>query len=533
MAQIPLINAGQAQLVDTGIQVAQTARLEAGGGAAAWGQALQSVGEMGVKFVQQRQKANDANTMIELEGKMRQLTADQMKFQSEVNDQEQWGDAWNKRVTQFETDVLKKARLSPDAKMALAETFGRFSQGQSLSIQEQATSQAKRRLTLNVDNMMQREAQSANLQGIEQAGQIALAGGMLPEEVEAKKLDYQQVAVQQGQQLYRAQRAEAIRMDDWNSVKMLDDEAEGAGFIKPEQRETLNGEVVRGQVTSDLLKVADKDPRQALQMAKDSDLPRQDKDYLEREISNKLVTFQRGELARIGDQAATGAIKRGEDIQFEWITSPAERKEIIDSVNALPPTANELVGSMLDLRGEIADFDSYGFQSGDKESMMKYVDINARIAKLPAAQRDDVSKLWDKAKASQLSVKEKWVSTGEKIVNEYYKAQEVALFDKDGLGGRKLKKGKEKEYAELKLKVTRMENDLKKLMPEDPNDAQAMDVINQVTAGPIIQQRKSSYMPPPKVQSGFAPIPARGVEPAMPGGGGSVAFPILFPNITQ
>lgn len=195
MAQIPLIGAGQAQLVDTGIQVAQTAQLQAGGGAAAWGQALQNVGELGVKFVQQRQKANDANTMIELEGKMRQLTADQMKFQSEVNDQEQWGDAWNKRVTQFETDVLKKARLSSDAKMALAETFGRFTQGQSLSIQEQATSQAKRRLSLSVDTMFQREAQAANMPGVEQASQIALAGGMLPEEVEAKKFTYQQAAI--------------------------------------------------------------------------------------------------------------------------------------------------------------------------------------------------------------------------------------------------------------------------------------------------------------------------------------------------
>lgn len=260
MAQIPLINAGQAQLVDTGIQVAQTAQLQAGGGAAAWGQALQNVGEMGVKFVQQRQKANDANTMIELEGKMRQLTADQMKFQSEVNDQEQWGEAWNKRVSQFEADVLKKARLSPDAKMALAETFGRFSQGQSLSIQEQATSQAKRRLSLSVDTMFQREAQAANMPGIEQTSQIALAGGMLPEEVEAKKFSYGQAAIGNYKQQTNLTLDNLARGGDKQGIeRMLDDpevtkyySADELTALRRDFTEKANSAVVENQVINDL-----------------------------------------------------------------------------------------------------------------------------------------------------------------------------------------------------------------------------------------------------------------------------------------
>lgn len=260
MAQIPLINAGQAQLVDTGIQVAQTARLEAGGGAAAWGQALQNVGEMGVKFVQQRQKANDANTMIELEGQMRQLTADQMDFQAKEQDQEQWGKAWDERLKTFEANTLKKARLSPDAKMAIASAYGRFSQGQSLSIQEQATSQAKRRLSLSVDTMMQREAQAANLPGVEQASQIALAGGMLPEEVEAKKFTYQQAAIGNYKEQTKLALDNLANTGDTEGVNLMLDDPEVTKHYTAEEVKSLRFDftekaksaTVQNQVMNDL-----------------------------------------------------------------------------------------------------------------------------------------------------------------------------------------------------------------------------------------------------------------------------------------
>ncbi len=260
MAQIPLINAGQAQLVDTGIQVAQTAQLQAGGGAAAWGQALQNVGEMGVKFVQQRQKANDANTMIELEGKMRDLTAAQMDFQKKEQNQEEWGKAWDTRVKEFEANTLKKARLSPDAKMALAETFGRFSQGQSLSIQEQATSQAKRRLSLSVDTMFQREAQAANLPGVEQASQIALAGGMLPEEVEAKKFTYQQAAIGNYKEQTKLALNNLANTGDTEGVNLMLDDPEVTKHYSTEEVKSLRFDftekaksaTVQNQVMNDL-----------------------------------------------------------------------------------------------------------------------------------------------------------------------------------------------------------------------------------------------------------------------------------------
>lgn len=530
MAKIPLL-ADPAQL-QNGNQTLKTAQLPA-----VTNQSLvkgvDAIAQVSEGIMMKSRRAKDLTAMTSLDLAKSKAQIEFAKFQQENQDEEKWLPKWEETVGVIQSQAGEMS-LTPEARQAVTSDLTSWSTRGTITVQAEAFKQAGRNARLAVDTAIQVGDQTGDYGPARKAVRGLRENNLIsPEEEENTLVGIDQKETQQGQQLYKAQRAEAIRTDNWTAVKALDDEAERVGFLKPEERETLNGEVVRGQVTSDLLKVADSNPRQALQMAKDSDLPRQDKDYLEREIQNKLVNFERGEMASIADKVATGAIKNGDDVKFEYITSPAEQEEIKQKINALPPTANELVGSMLDLRGEIADFDSYGFQSGDKASMMKYVDINARIAKLPPSQRDDISKLWEKAKASQLSVKDTWVSTGEKIINEYYKAEELSLFDKDGFGGRKLKKGKEKEYAELKLKVTRMENDLKKLMPEDPKDAQAMDVINQVTTGSIIQQRKSSYMPPAKVQSGFAPIPAKGVEPAMPGGGGSIAFPILFPNITQ
>lgn len=184
MAQIPLINAGQAQLVDTGIQVAQTARLEAGGGAAAWGQALQNVGEMGVKFVQQRQKANDAREMIRLEGEMRGLVADQMAFQDQNKDQELWPKAWQDRTKDFDSNVLKKARLSNDARLAMVSTFGQFADNRGLAIQRDATEFANRNLRFEATNLMGRESKAANTQGVDAGKQLLVAGGVPEAEAE-------------------------------------------------------------------------------------------------------------------------------------------------------------------------------------------------------------------------------------------------------------------------------------------------------------------------------------------------------------
>jgi len=363
MAQIPLINAGQAQLVDTGIQVAQTAQLQAGGGAAAWGQALQNVGEMGVKFVQQRQKANDANTMIELEGKMRQLTADQMKFQSEVNDQEQWGDAWNKRVTQFETDVLKKARLSPDAKMALAETFGRFSQGQSLSIQEQATSQAKRRLSLSVDTMFQREAQAANLPGVEQASQIALAGGMLPEEVEAKKFTYQQAAIGNYKEQTKLALDNLANTGDTEGVNLMLDDPEVTKHYTAEEVKSLRFDftekaksaTVQNQVMNDL---AEDPPGEVMRL----DARNEDgsyKYYPEIGQAQRVQLIQEGQrMTKVMHNDMASQLQEkivGRDIRS---IKDLEKPENLALYSKLPPTYKAQIDQMLK-EGPITDPGEY------------------------------------------------------------------------------------------------------------------------------------------------------------------------------
>lgn len=363
MAQIPLINAGQAQLVDTGIQVAQTAQLQAGGGAAAWGQALQNVGEMGVKFVQQRQKANDANTMIELEGKMRDLTAAQMDYQKKEQNQEEWGKAWDTRVKEFEANTLKKARLSPDAKMALAETFGRFSQGQSLSIQEQATSQAKRRLSLSVDTMFQREAQAANLPGVEQASQIALAGGMLPEEVEAKKFTYQQAAIGNYKEQTKLALDNLANTGDTEGVNLMLDDPEVTKHYTAEEVKSLRFDftekaksaTVQNQVMNDL---AEDPPGEVMRL----DARNEDgsyKHYPEIGQAQRVQLIQEGQrMTKVMHNDMASQLQEkivGRDIRS---MKDLEKPENLALYSKLPPTYKAQIDQMLQ-EGPITDPGEY------------------------------------------------------------------------------------------------------------------------------------------------------------------------------
>lgn len=530
-ARIPLI---ERNLVNTGIRVARTAQLSNGQEGQAWGQALQNVGGVLEKFAEERRKANDATTMIELEGKMRAITSAQMQFQNDNPDQELWGKNWDELTKSFEENDLKKARLSSDARIAMSSTFGRFSQGQALSIQEAANGQASRRLRLGVENITLQAVQAGRPADVESIRPIARAGGMLPEEIDNIVLKGKEAATNQFQQNlardYRALRNDAILKNEWQDVAALDEEAAKAGVIQAGEKEALDSEVLRGQLSYDIMQVAARDPKQALQLARDSNLPDRDKAFIERDIENKREEFQRGEMAQIADAVAMGVIKRGEDIRFVHIDSPAEQAEIRAKVNSLPPSSEQVVGEMLDLRSKIAGFNAHGFSSGDKTSMLSYVEINSRLAKLPASQREDLSKLWDKAKGGEVSVKDSFVSEGIKIVNEFYKAEEDKFFKKGIMGGKgDLKPGKEKDFAAFKLRVTQMENELKQLIPEDVTPDKAWEIISQVTGGAVTEQRKSSYTPPAQ-SSGFPIIPASGVEPALPGGG-SLAFPILFPSI--
>lgn len=260
MAQIPLINAGQAQLVDTGIQVAQTAQLQAGGGAAAWGQALQNVGEMGVKFVQQRQKANDAREMIRLEGEMRKLVSDQDAFQQQNKDQEAWAKAWQDRTKDFDTNVLKKARLSNDARLTMVSTFGQFADNRGLAIQRDATEFANRNLRFEATNLMGRESKAANAQGVDAGKQLLVAGGVPEAEAEYLAMPFREQAKGNYKEQTKLTLDNLARGGDKEGIELMLADPEVTKYYNEEELKALRRDftekadvaVVENQVINDL-----------------------------------------------------------------------------------------------------------------------------------------------------------------------------------------------------------------------------------------------------------------------------------------
>jgi hypothetical protein len=183
---------------------------------------------------------------------------------------------------------------------------------------------------------------------------------------------------------------------------------------------------------------------------------------------------------------------------------------------------------LLALEQAIDEFDPVAFGNNNPEEVRKMVALSARVEKLPVYVKGEVSTKWRRRLSGEgPTMKEAFVSSGLKVINEVVASKRAEFFDDNVV-----KDGKEADFAAFEMEITQMANQLKRLMPDNPTPEQAAQIINQVTSVATNPQLKERFapikVPEPQTPGPFQrPIPAKGVEPAMPMGSGGMN-PILF-----
>jgi hypothetical protein len=332
---------------------------------------------------------------------------------------------------------------------------------------------------------------------------------------------------------YKAAVATAVMNEDYLGKAALDEQAFKGGILSPDEyklEQTIN---VRGQLVKDIKDQIQTDPRAAKQTIADIELPDTDRRNLLHLADSTLNEYRQDELRQIGDEVATGAIQRGDEVKFNWIDSPAEQLEWRTKIDQAPMTVEELVPEMLSLESAITQFDVEALDAKDSAATRQMVEISARVSKLPTHVKARISDKWQgRLSGKAPTTKETYVSEGQKIIGELYQTEESKFFATKG-SSKFLKDAKAaNDWASFKLRMTKMDNDLKQLMPDNPTPEQAFEIIQQVTGSAATSTRKKAYQSTDDTWS--IPMRPDSSNPTMGMPTGSAAFPIrkslLLPN---
>ena len=527
MARIPL--AQGPQQLNTGNQTVRTAQLEVAPSGLAQG--LQAAGDVGLRVVEMARRADDVKNLTQAGIEMQQAQVEFAKWQQspEGMDESQWLPKWEETIGKVQTRIGEMP-LTPDARAQLTGRFSSWSTQGTITVNAEAFRQKGRNAVQTVQNAIRQGEITGDFTPAYQGVADLEGSGLLPKpEIESLKLSVEGSEMKRAANDYQTQRAEAIRTDDYATVMQLDGMARERNILTQAEYEARKAQAEDGQKLAELRAIAiNEDPRKAKEKMASMELPMTDMQNMESLIESEMRSKQIAEMKAIADKIAIGEIKAGKDIQFNFVDSPAEQAKIRAEIDRVPPSPDMLVAEMLDLEQQIDSFDTIAYANRDKETMMKFVNISARVSALPTHVKDEISDKWQGRRNGKLpTTKESYVAEGLNVINSLVKAKEAEFFTGAGTE-KKIKKGKEAEFAAFKLRVTKMHNDLKRLMPDNPTVPEALQIINQVTGQDSAEQRMNDYRPIPTQPTGFAPVPRQGLEPALPGGG-DAAMDIINP----
>lgn len=491
MARIPLAQApGQ---LSTGNQTVRTAQ-PAVQARSATAEGLMAVADTSARIMKLAAEADDFKNMTEASLAMQDAQMSFAQYQQEnANNEGEWLNGWNQHVEGVKTKVAEM-RLSPNARQQMTARLSKWATEGTIQVNSEVFRQKGKNAVQAVKNAETIGVQTGNWDVVRQAIEDLRKTGILSEEqIKALELEANGSRIMQMSQDYKAQRAEAVRDGDFVTVSQLDEDAFANNVIREEEFKLKQKQNVEGQLIADIQKQAEVDPIKAKEALKTFELPAVDRRNLEALIETELRNKQVSELSEIDDGVATGAIKRGQDVQFRFVTSPAEQKKIRDAIDSAPPSVEELTLEMLSLEEAIDSFDYESFGNNNPETMREFIGISARVSALPTHVKDQISSKWQARRSGTLpSTKESYVAAGLKVINEMVKSRRDEFF-KDKV----LREGKREEFARFEMDMTRMANAIKKLMPENPTPQQATEVINAVTGEAVSQQMMDAFRPIP------------------------------------
>jgi hypothetical protein len=482
------------QLLETGIRVPRVAKLPPPSNA--MGEALGQVGDVLAQVQQKVAQANDIRGITEAGIAMRDELVSFADWQSKNQDETQWAKEWESRQSRL-SESFAKINLSKDGKLRLQDRFSRFNTNATLDLQGNIIRQTGARMQASQDAALLHGERTGDFQPyIDSVKSQEAAGLKLPEQA---KLDIERglsVAVKRQIGDYKARRANAIRNENYEEAAALDKQAFESKILTDAEYQNAQDLNVKGQLFRDIKSEIVKDPRKAKEMISSYELPDDDRRGLERLADNTLSEYRNGELRQIADAVTTGDIKRGEEVRFGWIDSPADQAEIRAKINEAPISAEQLVPEVIGLEAAIAQFNTDALNQSDPAATREMIDISARVSKLPTHVKDRISSKWQgRLSGKAPSTKESFVGTGQGIIKELYQVEEDKFFKGSG-ADKALRPGKEGEWAQFKLRLAKMDNDLKQLMPDNPTPEKAMEIIQQVTGSAASTVRKKVYETP-------------------------------------
>lgn len=526
--QVPLLNGGGVPLRQTGISVPRTAQLQAGN--TGLGKAVSQIGADLGQLAEREQRANDARQMLEFESAMRSAEEQQQIYQQQTQEQDSWLPNWQTQEQALQKS-LEKMKLSPDARVTLQSTLGRYVDNKRMSIRDQAVNQSEQRFKTGLNTRLM---QAKTPEEVDTIISLVPPTLMLPEEKEGVRV--RAVEKVKGDQLASlgAQESELIRLGNqgdanaWIELKGIYNKKKELGEIDQRTHELKikqadSGEtqaLIQSRITgADGLPI---DLERARTLIEKSDLTPEVKANLEVEVSRARSRYANQDLIAFADRMAKGEAIDGNDFTSPYM-GEAELAETRAKINeAVPVTPEQEARFYLDTMTAIDDFDPKKAKERDPAEVVKMAKAALGIRKSPPHLRNLLAETMQ-AKMSNNQGKG-IVADGEKrarsMLLEIVKGKEAEFFQ--GVGAeKKIKTGKESDWMKFQQRVFNLESEVSNRI-KDVKDTQKIDqIVSDVLGADYTSVKKSAYMPAP--QSGFGPM--NRLEGRIDG-----IDPILFPS---
>jgi hypothetical protein len=539
MARIPILR--DSSQLQTGNQTQQTAQLPAVTNASI-GKALGDVAGVAMDIQEMSRRANDVTNLTTASLRMNEAQKEFATFQQspEGQDETQWLPKWKELETKLQSEIGSMP-LTPNARAQLTNRFSEWSTNGTINVQAGAFKQTGKRMDATVELAKRAAIDSGDLTIFEQAQKTRRDAGFgLKEADDVEYLQVKDAAKAKTVDSLRQQRSTLIQSANagdkgaWEQVAEVNDKLFTLGAIDKENYELASKQTIQGQLVTDIRnKISGNgepvDLTLAGKMVDQYDLLSQrDKDDLTTEITQAKRRYGNQDIINAMDGLVTGKITNADQFTSQYL-SPFETQKVRDEINAaIPVPPEDVAKSYMQTMGEIEGIDRNMLEDGDFEQTVKFARVAAQVNKAPPHIRNRLADaLQGRLSGNQPSTKQSYVSTARSVLQEILQSEEADFFNSAPNGKRTLKPEKKEEWIKRQTRILNMENEIERDLPDNPTPDQADKIILNRLQGDMTRSRVKNYVTPQA--SGFQPIPAQGLEPAMPGSG-SLAFPILNQN---
>jgi len=539
MARIPILQ-DPAQL-RTGNQTQQTAQLPAVTNASL-GKALGDVANVASNIQEMSRRANDVTYLTNASLRMNEAQKEFATFQQspEGQDETQWLPKWKELESKLQGEIGAMP-LTPNARAQLTNRFSEWSTNGTINVQASQFKQTGKRMDATVELAKRAAIDSGDVTIFQQAQQTRRDAGFGLKE--ADELEYSQVVdAAKAKQVdsLRQQRSTLIQSANagdkgaWEQVAEVNDKLFTLGALDKENYALASKQTVQGQLVTDIRNkiLGNGEPVNLTLASKMIDqydiLGQKDKEDLSVEISQAKRRYGNQDVINAMDGLVTGKITNADQFTSQYL-SPFETQKVRDEINAaIPVPPEDVAKDYMQTMSEIESIDRNMLEDGDFDQTVKFARVAAQVNKAPPHIRNRLADaLQGKLSGNQPSTKQSYVSMARSVIQEILQSEEKDFFDSAPNGKRTLKADKKEEWMKRQIRILNMENEIERDLPDDPTPEQANKIILNRLQGDMTRQRVKNYVTPQN--SGFKPIPAQGMEPAMPGSG-SLAFPVLNQN---